>query len=525
VVCTNGRAKLSQDQDRQLFSESAGTCLLCNTRLFFDSPSAGRSVSIAERAHIVAHSAVGPRGDRGVSADYRSNPANIVLLCPTCHTRVDKSPDAYPTELLLTKKTKRAEAVANIGGTPTFNTREDARRAVRAILERNEMIFHTAGPSADDGSLPSTEAANKWSRLILAEIAPGNELIVAIVAMNPRLTTASDRSAAELLRLHNKDLAEKHREGSLVASAQRFPKAAHSIFLEEMAVSRGESTTGLPWDPDEGAHRASNGQARGAGSPEGRPMRGPTYEPSPQVKPMALLPSGAKNIMLNYKYNATWFASKILGHDEVTGATVLDNGYVEVKRREAPAITIAPVIADRINLGIVESIFESGTPTVILLVPKEAHYDWTAREFAEKNGSTIHTYKELCTSMCELDPRGFVDKKVAYARQRLEQHSKMMAVEMICEASMRLNRHGGLSDVTVAVEYEYEFSEEAMVCALARHPDVDVVLNSNPNGRPTSAALTHAAHTKIPIFSFTELMGALNYDGENFRAYQPPQHT
>ena len=56
------------------------------------------------------------------------------------------------------------------------------------------------------------------------------------------------------------------------------------------AVSRGESTTGLTWDPREGSHRASNGQARGC------PMREPAYEPSPQVKPVVLSPFDIKEI-------------------------------------------------------------------------------------------------------------------------------------------------------------------------------------------------------------------------------------
>jgi hypothetical protein len=38
---------------------------------------------------------------------------------------------------------------------------------------------------------------------------------------------------------------------------------------------------------------------------------------------------------------------------------------------------------------------------------------------------------------------------------------------MIYESSMRIKRTGRLSDVTVAVEYEYEFSEEAVVWALS----------------------------------------------------------
>jgi hypothetical protein len=44
---------------------------------------------------------------------------------------------------------------------------------------------------------------------------------------------------------------------------------------QKRAVSRGECTTGLTWDPREGSHRPNSGQARG------RPMREPAYEPRP----------------------------------------------------------------------------------------------------------------------------------------------------------------------------------------------------------------------------------------------------
>jgi hypothetical protein len=228
VACTEGRPKPKAEQDRRLFAESAGTCLLCNATLF---PSPGR-ITIAERAHVVAHSAVGPRGDSRLSSEDRSDPANIVLLCPNCHTQVDKDPEAYPTEWLLARKAARATAVAMIGGTPTFSSRATARRAVESILERNRIIFQTAGPG-QDGSLPTIESAARWSQHVLDEIVPGNELIVAIVQMNDGLASSSDRTAAELLRLHTKDLAAKHRGEPLIAPARRFPETAVHIFAEE----------------------------------------------------------------------------------------------------------------------------------------------------------------------------------------------------------------------------------------------------------------------------------------------------
>lgn len=230
MVCRNGRPKLDLDQERRLFAESAGTCLLCNTSLFKDLRVCGRSLSIAERAHIVAHSDKGPRGKASLPANSRSDPANIVLLCPTCHTIVDKAPTANPTDLLVSKKQTRAAAVARIGGVPTFATRSEARRAVETILDRNDTIFRTIGPDPLDGSLPSREAAAKWRDRVLQDIVPGNELIVAIVEMNPDLTTRVDRLAAEQLRLHVQDLASKHRCGKIIGPALRFPDAATCIF-------------------------------------------------------------------------------------------------------------------------------------------------------------------------------------------------------------------------------------------------------------------------------------------------------
>jgi hypothetical protein len=226
-------------------------------------------------------------------------------------------------------------------------------------------------------------------------------------------------------------------------------------------------------------------------------------------------------MMGRLRYEAAWFAATIINHDTVTQATALPNGHVRLERKDLPPITVAPVAADRIDRAIVETVLASAVPTEIVLIPKVAHYDWSARRLAEDNGSTVHTFKELYTFLNEPDPRPFVDKNVRYARDRLGQHSKVDSVEMICEASMLLKRPGALSDVVAAIEYEYEFSEEALVRALTRHPDATVVVNTNPNGKPTTAALAHAESAEIPLFGVAELMGALNYDGEGFREYMP----
>jgi hypothetical protein len=229
MACKKGRVKVNLDQDRQLFIDSAGTCLLCQAPLFPTSP-AGRSISVAERAHIIAHSPAGPRGRRAVGDPAVDDPANLVLLCPTCHTKVDKVPAEYPAEMLLAFKAKRAAAVARVGGVITYDDRGEARSAVEEILRQNRETFNQYGPNTHDGSLPTLEAASKWRELVLAEIVPGNELLYSIVQVNEHLSSDADRLAAEHLRAHTRDLAAKHQGAPPLAPSQRFPKAAEDIF-------------------------------------------------------------------------------------------------------------------------------------------------------------------------------------------------------------------------------------------------------------------------------------------------------
>lgn len=231
MVCKFGRPKLSSDQDRQLFAESAGTCLLCTTSLFPEAPSRKRSIPVAERAHIVAHSDDGPRADPALTDAERSHPENLVLLCPTCHTKVDKAPDAYPTALLRRLKQNRREAVARIGGTPVFPDRAAARAAAKQVLERNVLLFEQYGPDPEHGGTKSTEAAGVWAERVVSEIVPNNRVLIALVEVNSSLATSDDRVAAELLRQHTDDRERKHLgEDGITGPAARFPKAASQLF-------------------------------------------------------------------------------------------------------------------------------------------------------------------------------------------------------------------------------------------------------------------------------------------------------
>jgi hypothetical protein len=221
----------------------------------------------------------------------------------------------------------------------------------------------------------------------------------------------------------------------------------------------------------------------------------------------------------NWNYLTPWFEATIATHTSVAAVSALDNGHVLLERRKHDDVVVAPVTAPRVTAYDVDQILDDGDAGIICLISKEGHYDWDAREHAPALGSSVHTMKELMTALPNADPRPLVNNNVAYAVDVLGQHNRVREVNMICEGSMELVRFD-MSPVVMAVEYEYEFTQEAVVRALKHHPGVDAILNSNPNGTPTASALAHAQQAGIGLFSLGEMMGALNFDGSAFRNYR-----
>ena len=82
------KTNLKSNDKRKLYFKTGGLCSLCYEPLDFDVFSR-QITNVSEYAHIIADSEEGTRGC-AASAKYAGNIDNIILLCPTCHTKVDK---------------------------------------------------------------------------------------------------------------------------------------------------------------------------------------------------------------------------------------------------------------------------------------------------------------------------------------------------------------------------------------------------------------------------------------------------
>lgn len=105
---------LSDADLKILWARAAGLCSFpeCRKLLVRFSRSADGMYQIGEMAHLVARRLKGPRGKGKLSARARDSYKNHIMLCPTCHTEIDKNASAYTVEQLQAFKMRHEHWVA-----------------------------------------------------------------------------------------------------------------------------------------------------------------------------------------------------------------------------------------------------------------------------------------------------------------------------------------------------------------------------------------------------------------------------
>lgn len=114
---------------KRLFARSGNFCAMpqCSVMLV-----TGEQV-LAEICHIRARRQNGPRYDPALSAEDRDGFANLLLLCPTCHTLADKDQKKYTVDFLTRIKAAHEGRAAVELTTPII---DQALRILAKISER-----------------------------------------------------------------------------------------------------------------------------------------------------------------------------------------------------------------------------------------------------------------------------------------------------------------------------------------------------------------------------------------------------
>jgi hypothetical protein len=229
MACSRGKASPDDHTKLRLFADSGGFCQKpgCARELFIDLKE--DRIHIAEIAHIIAASDDGPRGDPALGLEDRGDYENLILLCPACHTEIDKAPSTYPDNAVARWKREHKDRLRQLFGVKEYDSRATLRSVVEPILTTNKAIFDQYGPHLEYSENPESDEAHAWRRKVIMSILPNNRRLLALLDANRILLNNVEKGIVEEFRQHIDDLTARHFETKLAGGGKRFPRGMSSI--------------------------------------------------------------------------------------------------------------------------------------------------------------------------------------------------------------------------------------------------------------------------------------------------------
>lgn len=222
---------ISQKVIRKLWASSGGYCAnpSCHKDLFpfFEN---GEVANIEEFAHIIGRKKKGPRGKDDLPMSQRDEFDNIIVLCPSCHTLVDKNEKQFPTLLLKEWKRNHENSIKGLFQEPRFKTRAEARAFIAPLFKENRYVFMTFGPNSDNAKTHQMETELEWRRLSIQKIIPNNRRIEKIIESNSGLLTKEERDLFISFKVHREGFEFNKLSGDVNAVVPRFPDGFDKVF-------------------------------------------------------------------------------------------------------------------------------------------------------------------------------------------------------------------------------------------------------------------------------------------------------
>lgn len=222
--------KICDVTKRLLWSRSGGYCQnpQCH-RDFFVFLRNDKVSNIEELAHVIGQSKNGPRGKGDLSSAERNEYGNIILLCPTCHSIIDKNPQQFPVEMLRKWKRRHEEAIRHLFVVSVYKDRQALGKVITQLLRTNRTIYKQYGPHSSHAMDPLADAAKIWRRYVLSELVPNNRQIANLLRTNEHLLREDEKDVFGAFVLHQQAFEYNHISGDKSSSAPLFPEAMNTI--------------------------------------------------------------------------------------------------------------------------------------------------------------------------------------------------------------------------------------------------------------------------------------------------------
>jgi hypothetical protein len=231
-MASRGKAAPDRITQQRLFASSGGYCQNpnCNEPLFRETGT--EIIHIAELAHVFAANDDGPRAPGELSAAERGAFENLIVLCSSCHTEIDKAESDYPPALLQEWKARHQVALQEAFGAQKYASRIEVRKAIERLLAENRALFVALNPELPCNENPESEIATKWQAAMRTQILPNNRRILAVLDLNRELMNDNEQLVLEQFRQHVNDLTLRHLTDVAPADQARFPADMATMMTE-----------------------------------------------------------------------------------------------------------------------------------------------------------------------------------------------------------------------------------------------------------------------------------------------------
>ena len=228
---------ISQKTIKLLWANAAGRCAFPDCGALLCMPESGKAApyTIGEMAHIRGEKRGANRHDPSQSTEQRDGYANLILLCPTHHTLIDKPENAaaYSVNLLLNMKLQHNRDVEDRLKKTAYKNKREVAKTVYSLLAQNHAVFNNYGPRSEIARKnPESDAHAVWLSMRLSTIVPNNRRISEITAANANLFSAKEQPVLAAFEVHSKGYERWVQDETSYEGVVRFPAEFDKLMTE-----------------------------------------------------------------------------------------------------------------------------------------------------------------------------------------------------------------------------------------------------------------------------------------------------
>ncbi len=220
---------ITQKSIKILWSAAGGRCAFpgCWERLCYHEAEEAAPYTLGEMAHICGERPEANRHDANQTNVQRDDYQNLILLCPTHHTLIDRKENeaVYTIEILREMRAEHEVRVLERLDQDPMLTNQDVASVILPLLEENRQSWAQYGPLSELARMqPHNERVHAvWVSERLSVIVPNNLKIATQLKKHIALFGAGDQRVVTTFLIHVRSYEQWVQDTIPYAAVKRFP--------------------------------------------------------------------------------------------------------------------------------------------------------------------------------------------------------------------------------------------------------------------------------------------------------------